>query len=520
MSRLFCTPVLIGAMLCVTWTPSIQAGEPEAKQPYKLHVVLHFADNPALTATYFDRIERELGDSLQADFGDLVQVKVVRKHPWLRDVLNKGLVNALKTWTVRDGVKTHFVLIDFNGVDYEIQTGQYDGVTGQPNPVLVVERERTPIVRKEKRRDREFVAKTAAQMIERDFGLIAAFPAWPRGAKPQTVQLDFKGAALAPLDRWVKKGDVFAVVQVPNGNGTSQTIPDALVQVADAPGTASRRASFSRYALPAGGAVTYRCVKLGTVAGPLRMRIVKANAQKKTIEPVDIGLQVRRLGFTGEAQTLLKVDTRRGLFDAGNSKFKLGAAGQFENVAFVSVVEGVRGTVRAEVPVPLLTDQPVVIKLSDQKEADLGADLNKIAWTTNVNESFGRLEYIIKDIQKLATKEGTRRDDQEGRPPGNGAGRLSRTPGQEDQTISIADPRRKGGTKDHGQALEGIKTRIDELATFLAKQREIEQEEKDPERLEWIAKIEQGVLLEKDLEFGKALAIYEKVPGKFAARRT
>ena len=158
-----------------------KAAEPDAKQPYELQVVLHLADNPSLTDTFYDRLERELSDGLQADFGDLVHVKVVREHPLLKDILDKGLANALKTVTERNGVKTQFVLIDFNGVDYEIQTCQYDGVTGQPNPVLFVEQERNPIVRREKKRDREFVAKAAALMVERDFGLVASFAAWPQG---------------------------------------------------------------------------------------------------------------------------------------------------------------------------------------------------------------------------------------------------------------------------------------------------------------------------------------------------
>src|SRR5258708_2794529 len=119
-----------------------RSAESDAKTPYELQVVLHLADNPSLTDVFYDRLERELTDSLQADFGDLAHVQVVRKHPLLKDVLGKGLANALTSLQERDGVKTHFVLIDFNGVDYEIQTCQYDGVTGQPHPAAVIETDR------------------------------------------------------------------------------------------------------------------------------------------------------------------------------------------------------------------------------------------------------------------------------------------------------------------------------------------------------------------------------------------
>ena len=51
----------------------------------------------------------------------------------------------------RSGVKTHFVLVDFSGVFYEISARQYDGWIGQPSPV----------VRRERTRDRDLVAKVA-----------------------------------------------------------------------------------------------------------------------------------------------------------------------------------------------------------------------------------------------------------------------------------------------------------------------------------------------------------------------
>jgi len=517
MSRLQLTAILTSALVLSGFVASIRAQnarppESEAKQPYKLVVVLHLADNPALTDTFYDRVARELGDSLQADFGDLVEVQVVRKHPWLNDVLAKGLASASKAWTVRDGVKTHFVLIDFNGVDYEIQTGQYDGITGQPNPVLVVEKERTPVVRKESTRDREFVAKTTAQLIERDFGLIASFSAWPRGSQPQTVQLEFKGASLASLDHWVKKGDVFAVVKMPNGNGASEPVTNAIVQVQDAPkdGVASGQL-FWRFQPPV-GPVNFRCVKLGAVSGPLRLRLIKSNTMKKdTVEPVDANLEIRRLGFTGELQTVLKAATRRGLFDASGVDPK--ERGIFDKVAFVSVV----GNVHAFVAVPLLTDQPYLINLTDQNEADQFAAIDKEAWRTKVRESFGRLEYVISDIQKLVAKDGTVAEIIK-----KGENGLDVAQADYDQLIVDRELYYKKRTTAEERDLKAIdtylkqiRTRIEELKNFVALQKEIEAKEHDPETLKWRAKIEQGKLFEKELDYGKAITLYQSVPKQF-----
>jgi hypothetical protein len=518
MSKLQFTAALPLTLLLSVFVASVRAQnarppESEARQPYKLVVVLHLADNPALTDTFYDRVARELGDSLQADFGDLVEVQVVRKHPWLNDVLGKGLASALKSsWTVRDGVKTHFVLIDFNGVDYEIQTGQYDGITGQPNPVLVVEKERTPVIRKESTRDREFVAKTTAQMIERDFGLIASFSTWPRGPQPQTVQLEFKGASLVPLDRWVKKGDVFAVVKMPNGNGASEPVTNAIVQVQDAPkeGVASGQL-FWRFQPPV-GPVNFRCVKLGAVSGPLRLRLIKSSTTKKdTVEPVDASLEIRRLGFTGELQTFLKAATRHGLFDGSGENPK--DRGVFDKVAFVSVV----GNMRAVVAVPLLTDQPYLIKLTDQNEADQFAEIDKEAWHTKVRESFGRLEYVISDIQKLATKDGTVAEIVK-----KGENGLDVAQEAYDQLIIDRQLYYKKPTAAEERDLKAMDTylnkmkiRIGELKVFVDQQKKIETEEKDPERLKWRAKIEQGKLFEKELDYGKAITLYQSLPKQF-----
>src|SRR5205823_2626078 len=110
-------PSLCSLCLC---GESRAALDPETKKPYQLTVVLHIADNPLLTDLFRDRVERELRDGLQAALGDLADVKVVREHPRLAEVLEKGL-RSLDGWNERSAVKTHVVLIDFSGVNYEIE---------------------------------------------------------------------------------------------------------------------------------------------------------------------------------------------------------------------------------------------------------------------------------------------------------------------------------------------------------------------------------------------------------------
>ena len=90
------------------------------------------------------------------------------------------------------------MLIDYSGVHYEIQARQFDGLTGRPSPV----------VRRDRTRDREFVAKTAALLIDQDFGLVGTFDAWPHGGKAERRQAGRgepqggrPGRAARPLDQ-------------------------------------------------------------------------------------------------------------------------------------------------------------------------------------------------------------------------------------------------------------------------------------------------------------------------------
>src|SRR5579864_957078 len=108
---------LVGLLLLLPATGQAQS---ELKTPYDLHIVVHVAENRLLTDVFRQRIERELRDGFQAALGDMGHVTVSHKHLRLADVLARGL-RSLEDWKDRDDKKTHFVLIDYSGVHYEIQ---------------------------------------------------------------------------------------------------------------------------------------------------------------------------------------------------------------------------------------------------------------------------------------------------------------------------------------------------------------------------------------------------------------
>jgi hypothetical protein len=452
-----------------------------------------------------DRVKREIRDGLQAALGDMAVVEVVDKHPKLAEVLEKGL-RSLDGWTDRAAVKTHFVLIDFTGVDYEIQARQYDGQTSMT----------TPVVRRESTDDREFVARTAVLMIERDFGIVGTFSTWPKGKKPQKVQLELKGGGLdTAISRWVQQGDVFAVVAVPTGNGFGRVVADAIVQIETPPGEGGGATCegnlFWRREPPSGSGIAgYRCVKLGATKGPLQLRLVQVKPDGSPGEMLAVPtLLVRRHGFTGEDDTRLEVRS----FDKVHSydTKKLGDKGRYDRVAFVSVKDG--NAIRAEIPIVILDDRQIVVPVTLLDNDTISVDFRKRAWKLSVIESYAVQATIFTELQELSGKKDTPRADliakaKEG--AHRSADDLARLRDERkeayDGALSDAD-RRDLAQAD--QRLDAIRKGAEELRQYAERQENIDKVENDPKKRDWQEQIERGKLLERDGELGKALIVYD-----------
>jgi hypothetical protein len=388
-------PVAVGALLLAALGPAARAAQPGPRQPYQLRVVLDVAPNRLLTDVFRDQVRRELRDGLQAAFGDLALVEVVDEHPLMPEVRRQGLGGrepfAWKAAPGEEEVKTHFVRIDYAAGRYEIQARQHDGLTGLWSPV--VRTDRTP--------DRAFVARAAALLVERDFGPVGEFAAWPRGdGQPQEVKLRLYGAGLGvPLGRWVKEGDVFAVASV-LASGATQRFEFALAQVKEPPAgddaTCTARL-FWRYKLsgdPPGG---YRCLMLGTTRAPVRLRFVQSRPGGGTRPAGRLALQVRRHGFQGEEQGLID-----GTTDAvgAYSTARMGEKGVFDRVAFVTV----RSTAPVWLPLALVDDSelPVTVPAAND-QGDL-LTYRVSTWRIHVADSYRLYASVIKAVNDASEK--------------------------------------------------------------------------------------------------------------------
>ena len=261
--------------------PAVAAVDAEAKKPYQLRVVLRTAEHPTLTPAFRADVAKQVRQMLQNALGGLAAVEVVdlagvaaeKRDPLWQLAAEKGL-DALDGATAVTGVKTHFLFVDIADGQYELRLRQHDGSTGTASPLVRTLREG----------DRASVSRVAARAIGADFGFVGTFDPAGGGA----VAVPLKAGELGPVEAWVKKGDVFAVVQVREARRpakgkeaapalTGQRLDGVLLQVQDAPRNGVAVCKLhARYrgGLPRDGAtVGYRAVKLGTAETPVKLRL-------------------------------------------------------------------------------------------------------------------------------------------------------------------------------------------------------------------------------------------------------
>jgi hypothetical protein len=334
-------------LLAAFCQPAHAALDPEAKQPYSVTVVLGVAPHPLLTPVFREQLQRELRDSLQAALGKLGQVKIVTEHPLLEQVNRRGLRQALDGFKDEGLGKIHFVMLDYLDGRYDLQTGQYDGRTGIVSPVV-----RHAVL--DDPADRPLVARTAALQVEADFGIVGAVV---DAGNPAKVRVELQGHALGEaLDHWVRKDDVFAIAQTSRGG--SLRVPEAYLQVVEGPrdGVCVCRL-LARYADGASrladgpGVLGYRCLKLGTTEGPLRLRVIDDSGAPQT----SVQVMVSAFGFDPRKDEFKPAGTpdRDGLVKPDRA---------FSQIAFVRMMSN--GVAVAQVPAPILAGNTIVCRVN------------------------------------------------------------------------------------------------------------------------------------------------------------
>jgi hypothetical protein len=475
------------------------AQDPEINKPYHLQVVLHVAPNRLLTPIFRDLVQRQLRDSLQAALGDLAQVEIVPDHPLLKEVESKGLQSALDGYTVLSDTKTHFVLVDFVNGRYEIQARQHDGFTGLSSPA----------VRHASTTDRQLVARSAALLIDQDFGLAGTLET--DRMEGEKVDVMLKGGALGvPLDRWVKKDQVFAVAQISRGGSQQRALlmPWTLLQVLEAPRDGvchCRLLHRMDNPLPRAPSVLgYRCLKLGTTQALVRLRVV---ANDKLHTPLN-GQPVR-FSARGSDQEASRDRTSTGPDGLVQSQRS------YANVAFVSIYEG--ASLLARVPVEIVEGLAVTCPVFTGPAAEAKGQLyaRRSRWLRQLYDVSLMADTLVQELNAMAGEPSEKRlaRAQEGLTALQAD--MGNLLSERDSLRTEAAGQLPKGTplllKEDEEHLQVLQKRRKELENYIAQLQQIITEEQNPKRREWKDMVARADLLERDAEFEKAIELYERV---------
>jgi hypothetical protein len=449
-----------------------------------------------LNTQYFrNQVQRDLKDNLQLALGELAKVEVLRDHDRLAEVEAKGLEKALDGWNSLNDRKTHFVFIDYINGEYLVQARQYDGLTGLASPV----------VRKKRIDDRQLVARTAALMIDEDFGLVGTIPENSQG---EQVEMILKGGGLGvPLDHCVAKGEVFALALIGRSVGGVQRSarqPWTLVQAEGATKNGILPCRIlHRYdpPLPRGpGIIGYRCLKLGTTKAPLRLRVV---ADK-------IGTPLNALQVSISRQAGSATDTEG---QATNTDGLIKTVKEYDHVAFIRI-KNKGELLTPTIPVEILGDRIVAcdVKLQPKDEQRGQLFARRDRWIGRINESLAIAYTLGKELNETvdqsrdAAKEKARSGlELLGETIGNLQTELSGLR-KEEQATGVALQLDEG--EQRLKDLEAVRLKIQ---GFLTKLGEIIKDEQDPKRQRWEAQVLKAKSLEFEAEYDRALDLYDKV---------
>lgn len=332
---------------------------PETDKKYSLRIIMNCGTHNWLGTQFRADLKNDLAGILDDALGGMADVTVLDlrstpKEQWTpiaRDFDSKGFA-ALTSQLPLDGTKIHLLHIDFVNGQYEIQSRQFDGMTGMVSPV-----------RREATIDRALVSRLAGRMIAFDFGIVGTIE-----GKDETVTVRFKGSSLTSrLGSWARKGDVFAVMRVLPGRGQTgeraERINDTIVQLTEDPKKDSCQARIvyrprTNPLSNPGIATGFRCIRMATSVGPVRIRLVDETGQPHT-RTLQVRLHSDRFQQSDSPEEEVVNPDRNGVFTSKNLYDRLG---------FARIVTG--ATSIARMPVDVSDDRiaTIVVSIDAQKE--------------------------------------------------------------------------------------------------------------------------------------------------------
>jgi hypothetical protein len=486
-------------LLLALLTPTARSAlEPGTKKPYQLEIVLQIASNRVFTPLFQDQLQRDVQNQLRISFGNLARIEVTRDHPILRHIEAKGLDSALESWDSLSERTTHFVLLDYVAGTYQIQTRFHDGVTGQA----------APFTRRTWTNDRASVAATIAQLIEASFSPVGTVT-----AVGKDVTLKLQGGELGvPMDRWVKRGNVFAVSRIfeENGKQRAARLEWAHLEVLNAPVKGECHCRYwHRYQedtlSESPGTLGYRALWLPTGTGVVKVQLLDATSQK----PLE-GVRVRVKGSNDESKPEELSTDKNGLAVTNNA---------FTHFAVIEVVTGKKDSrgkpITPTLPVALIEGRTVIARMSIQEDRESLAPLEvrRDAWLRrvydNVRMSSERAQELSGQLNQSleAALDSGRKSlpllDAEIKYLDREQDDLSRL--AKEKKISF-DPR------EGQQQIDELRKQIKDLQAFVQRLEGVLKESAGSEKTLGLHKLlERARLLETEADFDQAIRLYDQV---------
>ena len=356
----------------------------QATEPYRISVVLHFANHAALTPLLKQSTTRQVRDQLRNVFGELAEVRVTAEHP-LADRLAGGDLDSLsllpadfasQTLFAKDEEQLFLMSIDFREAAYRFAWRQIDRQIEHLGPT-----------QSRATADRQWLGKAICLAVREDFspvGLLTPSHAGAGGSK-RNVEIEFRGSQTrggARLAAWLKPGTVLApywVVRQRDGSLGRVPLAYTVLRIESQRGSYWARTESN---LPnpwqAGARVVgFQAVRLQTRSGKLRLRLLDLKGttpvQAATVYAGDEGF-----AKLGDADLLGTPDPRG----------YVSAARTFNQVAYVRIVQGAGSAI--EVPVPITADEcELVCKVPIDRAASEKSDRER------------RIGYLVDDVRAL-----------------------------------------------------------------------------------------------------------------------
>ena len=480
------------ALLCLAWLagPAAAALDAELKTPYQLRIVLLVAEHRFFTPQYQAHLERDIARRVALAMGPLAKVSVTRRHPWLAEIQARGLNAALDSQDEYSEQRTWFVLVNFVDGRYEARARFHDGPSGLGGP-----RGRLAVTH-----ERGQVGAAIADLLLEDF----FFTGTVIGVGKE-VGVAFQGSGLeGAVGPNLKAGEVLAISKITKMGGKLQAQPMewALLEVLGAPRDGVVQCRFwHRYQedqlQDKGGVIGYRCLKLPTKPGKVKLQLVGEKNQP----------------LAGWRVQVSQPGSPKVFEQATNNEGQVVFAEALPHFALVEVMSG--KTVWTRFPMAFVDHRPTVCRLGARPgvEAQAPLEIRADQWLRRIYDQLGLSAERSGELQRQLARSFEAALQQARAAQAVLQEELAYLAGERVELDRLAE---KNGLprldlKDGDLRLEELQGQEKSLGDFVQRMERIVKEAGNSEEQGLKKLIERAGLLEMEADFEQAVKLYERV---------